>query len=208
MVSTALACHAGIRGTARKWNVALLAGGKMKTKALTAEHNPLAELTAWLGKQGVELEALHVCVEVADEHVRAFAMALHDNGVTVSRVGREAMATVAALAGKVGASPAADAIALARYCAVGNPAAWMPPPPEERLLEVALESLTAYRNFQLTEQEHLVDVRRNGMDDLARGIEEHLDWLGGAIARIEQEVQRLLEEHPHLKDRHARLPKS
>jgi len=193
--------HAGIRGTARKWNVALLAGGKMKTKALTGEQKPLAELTVWLGKQGVELGALHVCVDAADEHVRAFAMALHDNGATVSRVEREAVAALAAPDTKATGSPAADAAALARYCAANNPEAWIPPSPEERLLEVSFESLTAYRNFQVKERENLEDFRRNGMDDLARGVEEHLDWLDDAIEKIEREVALLLEEHPHLREK-------
>lgn len=201
MVSTASACHAGIRGTARKWNVALLANGKMKTKALPGEQNPLAELTVWLGKQGVELAAMHVCVDAADEHVRAFAMALHDNGATVSRVERAALAAWATPDGNVANSPAAGAVALARYCAANIPDAWIPPPREERLLMVSLESLTAYRKLQESEARYLEEFHRDGFGDAAESIEKHRGVIAGAIAQIEREVERLLEEHPHLREK-------
>lgn len=199
MVDTASACHAGIKGTARKWNVALLADGKMKTKALTGEQKPLAELTVWLGKQGVELAALHVCVDAADEHVRAFAMALHDNGATVSRVEHEAVAALAAPDTKAASSPAADAAALARYCAANNPEAWIPPSPEERLLEASLESLAGYRKLQESEARYLEEVRRDGLDNTAESVEKFSGVIEEAIAQIEREVARLLEEHPHLR---------
>lgn len=201
MVSTALPCHAGIKGTARKWNVALLAGGKIKTKALTGEQKPLAELTVWLGKQGVGLGALHVCVDAADEHMRAFAMALHDNGATVSRVEREAVAALAAPDTKAAGSPAADAAALARYCAANNPEAWIPPSPEERLLKASLESLAGYRKLQESEARYLDGIRRDGLDDTAESVEKFRGVIEGAIAQIEREVARLLEEHPHLREK-------
>ncbi|GGZ06850.1 hypothetical protein ACFFTM_18595 [Pseudoduganella plicata] len=195
----------GIKGTACKWNVALLVDGKMKTKALAGEQKPLAELTTWLDKQGVVPGALHVCVEAADDHARAFAMALHDSGATVSRVDRAAVEGLATPATRTATSPAADAKALARYCAANNPGPWIPPPLEERLLKVSLESLTAYRKLRESEARHLDQLRRDGSAKLAKDVEDHLEWMNGAIARIEQEVARLLEAHPYLKDRQAAI---
>jgi transposase len=203
MAEANVRCHAGLRGTARKWNVALLADGKMKTKALAREQKPLAALTEWLEKQGAPLRAVHVCVDMADEHTRAFSMALHDNGATVSRVEHEAVVAWAAPDGKAASSPAADAAALARYCAANNPEAWIPPPLEERLLKVSLESLTAYRKLQESEARYLEEFRRDGMDDAAESIERHRGVIEGAIAQIEREVERLLEEHPHLREKVA-----
>ena len=193
-------CHAGIRGTARKWNFALLVDGKMKTKALTGADKPLDELTIWLGRQGVELGAVHVCVDAADKHAEGLAYALYDS-VRISMVEREAVEAFAAPTGYGATSPVADAVALARYCAVSNPEVWVPPPPEEHLLKASLESLTAYRNMQDMERKNLDGFRREGMEDLARGVEEHLEWMDGAIARIDEEVARLLEEHPHLREK-------
>ena len=190
----------GIRGTARKLNVALLVDGKVKTKALTGAHKPLVELSIWLGKHGVELGAAHVCLDAADQHAEGLAYALYDS-IRISMVERHAVEAFA-VPGRYGTtSPAADATALARYCAVSNPVAWVPPPQEELLLKVSLESLAAYRNMQEIERANLDGFRRNGMEDLARGVEEHLEWMDGAIARIDEELARLLDEHPHLREK-------
>jgi hypothetical protein len=198
-------CHAGLRGTARKWNVALLVNGKIKTKALTGERKPVAELAGWLGKQGIELRTVHVCADAADKYAEGLALALHDEGVTISMVESGAVEEFAAPYDSDATSPAADAVALARYCAATNPKVWVPPPPEEHLLKAALDSLKAYRNLEQLEQKHLEDFRREGMEKQAKDVQEHLEWMKGAVSGIEREVARLLEEHPYLKDTYAEL---
>ena len=193
-------CHAGIRNTGRKWNFAVLVGGKMKTKALTA-YETVHELTAWLDKQGIEPGTLHLCIDAADEQSEGFAYALHDSGVTISMVERAAVEAFTGGSRAGVTSPAAQAIALARYCAGSNPAAWVPPPPEERLLEAAVDSLAAYRKMQDMERKNRDAFRRDGMEDLALSVEEHLEWMDGAIARIDEEIAGLLEQHPYLREK-------
>jgi len=186
----------GIKAGKRKLDVALLAGGKFKTKALAYDGN---ELLGWLGRQGIALAQAHACVAVAGIEAERIGLLLHDDGCPVSMVDAAPVLAFAREEGLRVKNDAVDAPTLARYGAARQPAAWVPPPKEVRVLAVLQDGLRDMETFRQQELDRLARHQAAGDQDSADRVSEHIPFLDDTIAKLQASLANHVAEHPHLK---------
>ncbi len=186
----------GIKASKRKLDVALLAGGKLKTKALAYDGN---ELLGWLGKQGVTLAQARACVATAGIEAERIGLLLHDEGCPVSMVDAAPVLAFAREEKLRVKNDAVDTPTLARYGASRQPTAWVPPPKEVRVLAVLQDGLRDMATFRQQELDRLERFQAAGDQDSVDRVNEHIPFLDDTIAKLHASIANHLAEHPHLK---------
>ncbi len=186
----------GIKAGKRKLDVALLAGGKLKTKALPYDRD---ELLGWLGRQGIALAQARACVAAAGTEAERIGLLLHDEGCPVSMVDAAPVLAFAREEGLRVKNDAVDAATLARYGAARQPAAWVPPPKEVRVLAVLQDGLRDMQTFRQDQLDRLERYQADGLHDLVDGVDRHVRFLDDSIAKLQASLANHLAEHPHLK---------
>ncbi len=186
----------GIKAGKRKLDVALLAGGKLKTKALAHDGH---ELLGWLGRQGVTLAQARACVATAGIETERIGLLLHDEGCPVSMVDAAPVLAFARDEKLRVKNDAIDAPTLARYGAARQPDAWTPPPKEVRVLAVLQDGLRDMETFRQDQLDRLERYQADGFQELVDRVNEHIPILDDAIAKLQTSLANHLAEHPHLK---------
>ena len=90
-----------------------------------------------------------------------------------------------------------DARLIADFCRTQEPALWRPPAPEKRLLQEMVRRLNALIKEQTRELNRL----KSGLESeiVKRSIAENLEFLGGQISRLEEQIQTHIDQYPDLK---------
>lgn len=154
-------------------------------------------------KQGASI--VHATLEATGTYGEAVAVALHEAGHRVSLVNPALVRAFGQSQLKRTKTDKADAILIARFCAMHQPASWSPPAPELRELQSLVRRVEALEEMQQMEENRLESgvscqvVRASLLDHIAylqsqieaarRQIEQH-------IAQIEQHIAA----HPDLKE--------
>ena len=114
------------------------ASGKRKTKVVKNTPSGIVDLLAWVAKQNVSLEELHIVMEATGIYHEQVAMALTDAGVMVSIINSAQVKDFGrGLAVRI-KTDGVDSVVLARYGALLKPKAWVPPPQEALVLQALL----------------------------------------------------------------------
>lgn len=182
------------------------ASGKRKTKVVNNTRSGITDLLAWIAKQHVSPEELHVVMEATGVYHEQAALALADAGVTVSIVNPAQVKNFGGGLAVRTKTDGVDSFVLARYGALLKPAAWQTPPPEARMLQALLarresiaQDLQRERNRQ--EKAHATDTPERIQQSLADSIEFHVKQL----ADLQQDIDRHIDKHSNLKDDMALL---
>lgn len=100
-----------------------------------------------------------------------------------------------------------DAQVLAAYGAAIEPPPWRPLPEEVAQLEELL-----HRRDDLTEmlrqernRRHALQAQGTYQGPVAASLEQHIAYLEQALAEVEEQIHRHLDQHPHLKKQASRL---
>jgi transposase len=191
----------GIDVSKKTFNVVLLRNEKKKHKQF-ANHQPgFAELSDWLGKQGVA--QVWACLEATGSYTEALACYLHQAGHKVSLVSPARIKAYGQSQLRRTKNDRADADLIARFCHDTRPRFWTPPPTEQRELQALVRHL-----------DDLIETRQQLQNRFTDGpqISAVLDSLRQLIARldeqikeIEQQIKRHLDNHPDLKQAHDLL---
>lgn len=189
----------GIDVSKKKLDVALLIGGKIKSKVF--ENSPAGHksLHDWLGQSKASLAELHVCMEATGVYFEPVACILHAAGIKVSVVNPACVKGFGHSENIRNKNDAVDAGLIARYCAAMAPALWSPAPLEQRQLRAWTARVQSLKDFRQQETNRLEAHCITVMDDVAAYVNEHITWLDAEITRLEKEIDDHIDRHPGLK---------
>jgi transposase len=133
----------------------LLQPGKPKPqhKVFTNSAAGHEQLLEWLASKGDE--PVHACLEATGTWAEDAALALHEAGHTVSLVNPALVRAFGHSQLTRTKTDKADALLIARFCAMHQPPAWQPPDPEVRDLQALVRRLEALDEMRLMEENRL-----------------------------------------------------
>lgn len=173
----------------------LLQENRSSAKSVPNSPTGIRQLQAWLKNR--KAANLHACLEATGGWSEIVAQALHEAGHRVSIVNPcriKAFAQSELLRTK---TDAVDAALIARFCRVHQPEAWTPPSPEIQ----ALQGLV--RRYQSLLEMRVEEENRLGMPTvtpvICASLESVIDRLKAEMERVEQEIEKLFDDHPTLR---------
>ncbi len=182
------------------------ASGRRKTKVVSNAKSGIVDLLAWVAKQNVSPEALHVVMEATGVYHEQAAMALADAGITVSIVNPAQVKDFGRGLAVRTKTDGVDSFVLARYGALLKPVAWMPPAPEARMLQALLsrrEAITQDLQRERNRQEK-ADAT-DTPDRIRQSLADSIEFLVKQLAELQQDIDQHIDRHPTLKDDMALL---
>jgi transposase len=194
-MDTVMTMYLGLDVSKAKVDCALLLNGKVKSKVVLNNQEGFETLKQWLTKHGAS--RVHACCEATGTYSDAIAFYLHDQGHTVSVVNPAQIAAYAQSQLARAKTDALDARLIARYCEREQPAAWAPPPAEERLLLAFLRDLQDLLAMQQAESNRLGVAH----PQVRERIECHLDFLERQIEEIRKKIEQHIDHNDQLRGR-------
>jgi len=177
------------------------ASGKRKTKVVSNTKSGIVDLLAWVAKQNVSPEVLHVVMEGTGVYHEQAALALADAGVTVSIVNPAQVKDFGRGLAVRTKTDGVDSFVLARYGALLKPKAWLPPAPEARILQALLARRTAIA--QDLQRERNRQEKADATDTPDRIQQSLADSIEFLVKQLDQ-LQQVIDEHI---DKHSSLQK-
>lgn len=187
--------YLGLDVSKAKVDCALLLNNKVKSKVVQNTPEGFSVLTQWLLKHGAD--RVHACCEATGTYSDAIALFLHEQGHVVSVVNPAQIAAYAQSQLSRAKTDALDARLIVRYCERERPAAWAPPPAEERLLLALLRDLQDLQAMQQAEANRL-DSAHPGVRER---IERHLEFLAHEIEQLRKKIEQHIDHHDQLRGR-------
>ena len=174
---------------------------KVKTKVLPNTSAGFSTLCSWFEKQiTVELGNIHVTLEATGVYHEALAYALYDMGVNVSIVNPAQVRDFAKGLGVRNKTDRKDSQVLARYGALAKPRLWQPEPEAIRTLKALLSRLSALETDLQRERNRMEKVcNSQGSQAVIESIQTMIDHLQKECARVEQQIDDHIDDHPSLK---------
>jgi len=175
------------------------ASGKRKTKVVSNTKSGIVDLLAWVAKQNVSPEALHVVMEGTGVYHEQAALALADAGVTVSIVNPAQVKDFGRGLAVRTKTDGVDSLVLARYGALLKPKAWVPPAPEARILQALLARRVAIaqdlqRELNRQEKADATDTP----DRIQKSLADSIVFLVKQLAELQQVIDEHIDKHPGL----------
>jgi transposase len=195
--------YLGIDVSKVKLHTCLLLSGESKCKTKVVENTTagIATLLAWVVRQGIAVDQLHVVMEATGVYHELAAQTLFDAGVTVSIVNpAQAKDFARGLAVRT-KTDGVDSFVLARLGALLKPNAWQPPPPEVRELQALLARREAIAQDLRREHNRQEKALTTAMPKRIRqSIEDTIAFLSQELAKLQQDIDDHIDRHPRLKD--------
>ena len=153
------------------------------------------KLSTWLKNKGAG--QVWACMESTGRYGDGLASYLHQQGHRVSMVNPVRIKKYAESQLQRNKTDKLDARTIADFCRTQEPALWMPPAPEKRLLQEMVRRLNGLIKEQSRERNRL----QSGLESevVKTSIAENLDFLDGQISRLEKQIQVHIDQHPDLK---------
>ncbi|MFZ1318005.1 MAG: IS110 family transposase [Candidatus Nitrotoga sp.] len=179
------------------------ASGKRKTKVVKNTQSGIVDLLAWVAKQNVFPETLHIVMEATGIYHEQAAMALADAGVMVSIINPAQVKDFGRGLAVRTKTDGVDSVVLARYGALLKPKAWVPPPQEARVLQALLARREAIA--QDLQRERNRQEKAGATDTPAlihTSLEESIRFLAKQLAQLQKDIDEHIDKHSNLqKDR-------
>lgn len=179
------------------------ASGKRKTKVVKNTQSGIVDLLAWVVKQNVSPETLHIVMEATGIYHEQAAMALADAGVMVSIINPAQVKDFGRGLAVRTKTDGVDSVVLARYGALLKPKAWVPPPQEARVLQALLVRREAIA--QDLQRERNRQEKAGATDTPAlihKSLEESIGFLAKQLAQLQKDIDAHIDKHSNLqKDR-------
>jgi transposase len=190
----------GIDIAKAKFDVALLlANGKYKTKVFANNSKGFTSLHQWLADQ--QALQVHACMEATGTYGDALALFLADAGHVVSVINPAQIKAFAQTELTRNKTDAVDARLIARFGALHQPPAWVPPPRSVRDLQALVRRLDALNDLHGQEANRL-DV----CEPAVRGsIETVLQTIETQIRDIKKKINDHIDQNPDLRGKRELL---
>lgn len=180
--------------------------GKLKSKSLANTPQAAKELQAWLGKQGIAPEQVHVIMEPTGVYHDVVALALCDAGLRVSLVNPLHLRRYVQSLGVLSKSDARDALMLARFGQERRPEPWQPPSASVRRLQALLARRDAVAQDIQREQNRLEQAMFSAAPEpVLASIGASIAHLKEQLKQLEQLISQHIDDDPDLRDKHALL---
>jgi transposase len=183
----------------------LLDSGATKARHKVFLNTPVGhgQLLLWLQEQGASI--VHATLEATGSYGEAVALALHEAGHRVSLVNPALVRAFGQSQLKRTKTDKADAILIARFCAMHQPPLWSPPAPELRELQSLVRRVEALEEMQQMEENRL----ESGVscEVVRASLLDHIAYLQSQIDGARRQIEQHIDAHPDLKEQ-ARLLES
>ena len=179
------------------------ASGKRKSKVVKNTQSGIIDLLAWVAKQNVSPEILHIVMEATGIYHEQAAMALVDAGVMVSIINPAQVKDFGRGLAVRTKTDGVDSIVLARYGALLKPKAWVPPPQEARVLQALLARREAIAQDLQRERNRQEKAGATNTPALIhKSLEESIEFLAKQLAQLQKDIDEHIDKHSNLqKDR-------
>lgn len=179
---------------------ALRLGSKHKNKSF--ENTPAGHkaLLAWMALhcQGA---AVHACLEATSRYGEAVALALAQNGHTVSMVNPVLPKAYAKAQGLRSKTDAVDARVLADFCRDQVPQAWVPPSASEQTLRALVQRYQGLMDMKVQEEVRLETLR----EVVRTSVETHITWLERELENVRCAIRDHIDDDPDLRTKRELL---
>lgn len=173
---------------------------KGKTKVVSNNKSGVVDLLAWITKQNISPEELHVVMDATGVYHEQAALALADAGVTVSIVNPAQVKDFGRGLAVRTKTDGVDSLVLARYGALLKPSAWTPPAPEARMLQVLLARRDAIAQDLQRERNRQEKADATDTPELIRkSLDDSIKFLVAQLAQLQQDIDDHINRHPDLK---------
>lgn len=173
---------------------------KRKAKSAANAKTGIADLLAWVARQGVLPNDLHAILEGTGVYHETAAFALHEAGVTVSIVNPAQVRDFARGLAVRTKTDGVDSFVLARYGALVHPRPWTPPSAEARLLRALLSRHEAVAQDLQRERNRREKSEATETPEIVRqSLQEALDFLTQQLDKLQQDIDEHIDRHPGLK---------
>jgi len=187
----------GIDISKATFDVALLLGRHLRHAAFSNTEAGFGHLLAWLVKQRPDPSALlHACMETTGNWGLELADFLHAQQVRVSIVNPARIKAYGDSELARNKTDKADAGLIARFCRAHAPPTWIPAAAHLRELRELVRRCDAFKSARVQE----LNRQKSGFASpaVARSIAAHIDWLGGQIEAVMDDVRHLIAADPAL----------
>jgi transposase len=191
----------GIDISKRKFDVALLAQGKVRNKVFdntTAGHQALMK---WMDAHECPVIDTHLCMEATSQYYEAVATTLFDVGYQVSVVNPLQIKAFGESRLRRQKTDRADAELIARFCEQQKPMPWQPPAAEVKELQRLLARLEAVQEMRVQE----LNRRHEASGEALESVGRVLGVLNDELAKLEQRIRDHIDQNPSLREQHALL---
>ena len=201
--------YVGIDISKKKFDAALLSADdkpKSRTFANTAES--FEELLAWLKRNMVRLDQVHVCMEATGTYGTALARFLYERGCRVSVVNPATVSAFLKSSLSRNKTDKADAIGISRYARAFTPAPWIPPVAEVAHLQALVrrrESLLQMRTMEACRLDSIPEGSQGSEDKVKASIEAVIALFNEQIEAIDRDIRTHIKGHPSLKEQYDLL---
>jgi transposase len=179
-----------------KFDVALYKGKQLIATG-QFDNTPVGfkKLGKWLRNKAAA--QVWACMEATGRYGDALALHLYQEGNQVSVVNPMRIKKYAESKLQRNKTDKLDAKVIADFCRTQEPGLWTPPAPEKRELQEMVRRLSALVKEKTRETNRL----KSGIESevVKASIEANLEFLGAQIARLKEQVQSHINQHPDLK---------
>jgi transposase len=186
----------GIDIAQEKFDLALYQGKELVATGQFANNEAgFKKLSKWLNNKATG--QVKACLEATGRYGDALALYLHQTGHQVSLVNPARVKKYAESQLQRNKTDKLDARVIADFCRTQEPGLWQPPAPEKRELQEMVRRLSSLIKEQTREQNRLTAGLESQV--VKESITANLEFLAAQIAKLEQQIQQHIEQHPNLK---------
>ncbi len=176
------------------------ASAKRKNKVVNNTKSGIVDLLAWVAKQNIPPEELHVVMDATGVYHEQAALALADAGVIVSIANPAQVKDFGRGLAVRTKTDGVDSFVLARYGALLKPSAWTPPAPEARMLQALLARRDAIVQDLQRERNRQEKADATDTPELIRkSLKDSIKFLVAQLAQLQQDIDDHINRHPNLK---------
>lgn len=173
---------------------------KRKAKVVNNNKSGVVDLLAWITKQNISPEELHVVMDATGVYHEQAALALVDAGVTVSIVNPAQVKDFGRGLAVRTKTDGVDSFVLARYGVLLKPSAWIPSAPEARMLQALLARRDAIAQDLQRERNRQEKADATDTPELIRkSLDDSIKFLVAQLAQLQQDIDDHINRHPNLK---------
>lgn len=174
---------------------------KRKTKVVANSVLGVNNLLAFIDKEGLAREDVHVVLEGTGVYHQLAAETLFDAGVRVSIVNPAQVKDFGRGLAVRTKNDSKDSFVLARYGALLQPAPWTAPSAAARRLQAYIAREDAIKkDIQREQNRREKSVVGNAPEDLLASIDETIVFLDGQLETIRKKIRDHIKKHPDLSD--------
>lgn len=184
----------GIDIAKRKFDLALLDNGKVRSKVLENTAAGHQTLLAWLAARGCTAAETHLCMEATSQYYEALATFLHDAGFRVSVINPLQIKAFGESRLSRQKTDRADAVLIAHFGEQQSPPLWAPATQEIRELQRLLARFEAVQQMRVQEQLRQYEAQGEALESIGR----MLAHLTAEEEKLRQRIRDHIDQNPSL----------